>query len=418
MQLIVIGGGVVGVTTAWELQRDGHQVTLIEAREDVALETSFANGGQIAVTESAPWSRPGLIREFLTNVFSQTPYGLRLRADPAQWRWLFRFWRNTQPEVFDKAVVRNWKLAAYSLDRLQQNRRQLGNDFHYDDRQNGILQLIGADGDLPVMKSHAASLVAHGARVDWLDGSALVAQEPALAHAVEAGHVRAAIWGGADESGDAAMFAHKLADVFAGQGGRVMTGTTVSGFVLNKGRIVALSTNRGELAGDAFILCAGTASPSLAAQLGERLTLLPVKGYSLTSQVMDAQKAPVTSLTDLSQRLVISRLGERLRVAGYAEIGMAPGLNPKRIAAIRRRMQILFPAAADYAAGEAWAGFRPMTPDGAPLVGPSEVCENLWFNTGHGTLGWTLCHATARMTADSVMGRMTEIDMEPFAPLR
>jgi len=166
------------------------------------------------------------------------------------------------------------------------------------------------------------------------------------------------------------------------------------------------------------VLCAGTASPALAAQLGEPLMLLPVKGYSLTAAVCDADKAPVVSLTDLSHRLVISRLGERLRVAGYAEIGMGPGVNTKRVTAIRRRMQALFPEAADYDAGEIWTAFRPMTPDGAPLVGPSEAFENLWFNTGHGTLGWTLCHATARLTADSVQGRTPAIEMAPFAPLR
>ncbi|MGC6471939.1 MAG: D-amino acid dehydrogenase [Parvibaculales bacterium] len=418
MHVIVIGGGVVGVTTAWELQKDGHQVTLIEARQDVALETSFANGGQIAVTESAPWSRPGLVREFVSNVFSQTPYRLRLRADPMQWRWLFRFWRNTRPDVFQQAVVRNWRLAAYSLDCLQQNRRQIGNDFHYDDRQNGILQLIGADQNLAALQEQVAALAAQGAKVAWLEGADLAAQEPALAHAVTHGHVQAAIWGRADESGDAALFARKLSDMFERQGGRVMTDAAVSGFVLNKGAIVGLATTRGEVSGDGFVLCAGTASPSLAARLGERLTMVPVKGYSLTSMVLDAEKAPVTSLTDLSQRLVISRLGERMRVAGYAEIGVRAGINMRRIKAIRRRMQTLFPGAADYDAGEAWSGFRPMTPDGAPLVGPSRLYDNLWFNTGHGPLGWTFCHATARMTADTLKGRAPEIDVADFAPLR
>lgn len=418
MHVIVIGGGVVGVTTAWELQKDGHQVTLIEAQDDVALETSFANGGQIAVTESAPWSRPGLMRELATNIFSHTPYSLRLRADPMQWRWLFRFWRNTRPEVYQQAVLRNWELAAYSLDCLKQTRRQLGNDFKYDDRQNGILQLIGPDGDRDALKAHATMLSDRGANIDWLEGADLVSQEPALEYAVSQGHVQAGIWGRTDESGDAAMFARKLSERFVQNGGTVMTGATVQGFVLKQGAVVGLTTSQEDVSGDSFVLCAGTASPSLAAQLGEQLMVQPVKGYSLTSVVKDAEKTPVTSLTDLSQRLVISRLGERLRVAGYAEIGKGQGIHAKRINTIRQRMEMLFPDAADFAAGEAWSGFRPMTPDGAPLVGPSTLCDNLWFNTGHGSLGWTLCHATARMIADSVIGREPDIEMAAFAPLR
>ncbi len=418
MHVIVIGAGVVGITTAWELLKDGHQVTVLEARDDVALETSFANGGQIAVTESAPWSRPHLFRDLVKQVFKEKPYRVRLRADLHQWRWMYRFWRNSNAEIYRNAIIQNWKLAQYSLACLQKTRQSLNDDFSYDDRQNGILQLVSQKQNIPALQTHREVLQQQGAKVQWLEAEALMAQEPALTHAIKQGHVRAALWGKADESGDAALFTRKLAKAFKAQGGKVICNTQVNGFILNKKSIISTETSRGEMKADVFILCAGTASRKLGRKLGTSLMILPIKGYSLTATIKDPEHAPKASLTDLSQRLVISRLGERLRVAGYAEIGMRQGIDKKRIRAIETRMNMLFPKAAHYQNGEPWAGFRPMTPDGAPLVGQSNDYENLWFNTGHGTLGWTLCHATARLTADSIKGGVPKIDMKMLNPLR
>ena len=415
MHVIVIGGGVVGVTTAWELRQDGHQVSLIEAGPDVAQATSFANGGQIAVTESAPWSKPGLVKDYLRHLFQEKPYLLRLRADPNQWRWLYQFWQNSRPQAHQQGTIRNWHLAQYSLKCLHQTRQKLGNEFHYDDRQNGILQLFGPDYPLAPLREHFETLRGQGADIHWLEGAALYQQEPALRHAVDVGLVRVALWGARDESGDAAQFTKKLAAAFQKAGGEIYLQHQAIGFEREAGQLTALKMTTPEqiqtsLKADAFVICAGTASQELVAPFGLRLPIMPVKGYSLTVDIDDEAAAPQASLTDLSHRLVISRLGQRLRIAGYAEIGVAHGINPHRIKAIAARMQTLFPDVAQFAQGSAWSGLRPMTPDGAPIIDCAPNDENLWLNTGHGSLGWTFSHGSARLLADKLAQKTTEID--------
>ena len=419
MHVIVIGGGVVGVTTAWELCQDGHQVSLIEAGPDVAQATSFANGGQIAVTESAPWSRPGLVKDYLRHLFREKPYRLRLRADPNQWKWLYQFWQNSRPQAYQQGTIRNWHLAQYSLECLHMTRQKLGNEFHYDDRQNGILQLFGPDYPLPSLREHYETLRGQGADIHWLEGADLYQQEPALRYAVETGLVRVALWGARDESGDAAQFTKKLASAFQDAGGTVYLQHQAVGFHRENGILTALEMTSPEannltLKADAFVICAGTASQELVAPFGLRLPILPVKGYSLTVNIENEAAAPQASLTDLSHRLVISRLGQRLRIAGYAEIGVAKGVNPHRINAIAARMQALFPDVAQFAKGSAWSGLRPMTPDGAPIIDCAPDDENLWLNTGHGSLGWTFSHGSARLLADKLAQRTTEIDTTVF----
>lgn len=419
MRILVLGGGIVGITTAWELQQDGHEVTVLEAAAELAQGTSFANGGQIAVSESAPWSRPGLSFEVLKNLFRDAPYKLRLRADPAQWQWLYQFWRNCDAEAHRRGARRNWKLAQYSQQCLQKTRSLMANDFNYDDRQAGILQLVGPGGDVPTMRRQMEELDDSGKTLSWLPPDALVQQEPALRHAIDSGEVIGAIWGMADESGDAAKFTKLLAAEFQQRGGRIEVNCPVGGFVTGRRNgqeyLIAVQTPNGDLAADAAVMCTGIGSAALGKLLRLSLPILPMKGYSLTVPVTDVAAAPVASLTDLSHRLVISRLGDRLRAAGYAEIGMGPTLDPKRVNSIKKRMQTLFPDAADYALGEGWTGFRPMTPDGAPIIGRTGRLNNFWLNTGHGTLGWTLSHGTARLLADMIAGKQTAQETTPFA---
>lgn len=417
MHILVIGAGVVGVTTAWELHQKGYEVTVIDAADAVAAGASHANGGQIAIADSAPWSHPGLTREFLTTVFKDAPYKLKLRVDPFQWYWLYRFWRNCRPKAYKKGVSRNWDLAKYSQKCLAETRSAMGNDFDYADRQEGILQLVGAHQNPQDIKKTMQGL----SDVQWLEGDELAQREPALQHAISTGAVKAAIWGMRDESGDAAKFSKLLADYLITQGVKFRFGLRVTEFEINrnKNKVLAVHTACSDiLKADGFVIATGTASRHFAKKLGVSLPILPMKGYSLTVPILDYDSAPKGSLTDLSHRLVITRLGDEIRAAGFAEIGQDEHIDEKRIASIHQRLVSLFPTAADYSKAKSWVGFRPMTPDGAPIIGRCGNWDNVWLNTGHGTLGWTLSHGTAKLLADSMSGKRPELELKPYLPAR
>ena len=408
MHILIIGAGLVGVTTAWECHRKGYEVTLVDAADAVAAGASRANGGQIAVTDSAPWSTPGLgrdiMRDFVKHPLRARPYRLRLRANAFQWGWLYRFWRNCRAAAHAKGAARNHALAQFSQKCLADTRTALGEGLDYDGRQTGLLKIFGA------------GVGAQAQDENWLDAAALVAQEPALRHAVASGQVTGAVWRRQDESGNAAKFTHALAAHMQKQGVKVQVNTPIVGFETRHNKIIAARTPSGKnLAADGFILAAGTASRGLAKKLGLALPILPVKGYSLTVPILDAAKIPTASLTDARHRLVITRLGDHLRAAGFAEIGMNGRIDARRIRAIRRRLMQLFPDAADYEAGQSWAGFRPMTPDSAPIIGAGAGWENLWLNSGHGMLGWTLAHGTARLLAAQISGAEMDMDISGFA---
>lgn len=432
MRIIIIGAGIAGVTAAWELQKAGHEVVLLDAAAQIASGATYANGGQIAVADSAPWSRPGLAWEVLKNITNKNmPYRLRVRASPMQWRWLFNFWRNCNDKAYRRGVRRNRLLARYSQACLQATRAELGDELAYCGRQTGNLRLIATTEQEATERE--ALMQAAGSPADtqaegqnssvWLTKEALVRQEPALAEAVAAGLARGAIWSRNDESGDAALFAHALTKAFTRLGGTLRLNCAVQGFVLS-GRaftpqsVQAVQTNQGDLAADAVILAAGSASSQLARQLGLYVPILPVKGYSVTVPILNETLAPQASLTDINHRLVITRLGRFLRVAGYAEIGADTQIDRHRIDAMLAYMKRFFPKVGDYSKPENWAGFRPLTPDSAPLVGRMQAYDNLWFHTGHGTLGWTLAHGTARLLADMMSGASPELDISPFAPDR
>lgn len=412
--IVVIGGGIVGVTAAWELLLDGHEVTLVEAGDDIAGQASFANGGQIAVSDSAPWAAPSVpFKLFQWMGRKDAPFRFRPSLDPAQWRWLCLFLLNCSGRALASGAARNLLLAGYSLQCLQKTRARLGSDFRYDDSRAGILRLIGSPREARRARARLEASQKNDG-ISWLEPPDLAALEPALASAVDRGLIAGAVRGRPDESGDACQFARKLAAEMEVRGVRVLTGCEAADFTTEKGNVTAVSTSKGVLAADGVVLSAGVSSRELAKKAGVNIPVIPVKGYSVTVPVVDEKLAPAASCTDLAHRLVISRLGGRLRVAGFAEIGCGEGLDPARAAAARDRLARLFPDAADYRSPENWVGFRPMTPDGAPIVGRAGKPENLWLNTGHGALGWTLSHGTARLLADMVAGRTPALDMRPF----
>ena len=419
MHVLIVGAGLVGMTTAYECRRAGYDVTLVDMADAVAAETSHANGGQIAVSESAPWSRPGLVGHALAKLGrADAPFRLNLRCDAAQWRWLLSFLRNCAPSVHRRAIRRNWHLADYSRKVLRETRAAMGNDFDYQGAQLGILQFASCPQAVAEARRTIDELAEIGVSLEWLDAPEVAAREAALGHAVESGRVCGAIWAADDESGDARIFTEKLGGHLAAQGVDIRLGVRVMDWLRDGADVRGVMTCAGALEADKVVLASGTGTNRLLQPLGVSLPMLPVKGYSLTFPVRDSEAAPHRSLTDLAQRLVMSRLGDRLRVAGYAEIGTGGGIETRRVEAIRGHIGRLFPDALDIEEATPWCGFRPMTADGAPVLGALAGVGNLFLNTGHGALGWTLCHATARMTAEMLGGAPPECDAAPFAPDR
>ena len=423
MRIIVVGGGIIGATTAHACLRHGHDVTLLEAGHELASVTSFANGGQIAVSESAPWSQPGMPMKMLMRSWrGDAPFRLRLRADPAQWRWLLAFLSNSRAGPHRAGKLRNLALARYSLACLHQTRAELGNDFSYDDRQKGILQLIPAAAQTHAMQRDVDEMAARGGSVSWLSPDETSDVEPALASAVARGLLAGAVWGQTDESGDARLFVARLVaqltERYSDARFCVRCDTPITGLVKGDCDIRGVMSGEKYIEADRVILAAGLQTRDLLAPLGVRVPMYGVKGYSITIPLDDDISAPETSLTDLKNRLVMSRLGQRLRVAGFAEIGMRPDVEPVRVATMMTRIGELFPDFPLDGDLSPWVGFRPMTPDGAPLIGPVAGTKGLFMNTGHGPLGWTFSHGAAQIIADLVSGKTPSTEFQGFAPDR
>jgi len=401
MRVAVLGAGVVGVASAWYLARAGHEVTLLDRQSGAGMETSFANGGQISVGHAVPWARPSVLPKVLKWLGREdAPMLFRARADLAQWRWGLRFALECIPGRFERNARQLAGLGAYSRACLVELRAQTGIQYHQLSR--GILQFCTEPEDF-------AALAAHG---DALTGDQCREIEPAL-HAS-----RVPIAGGAyfpqDESGDAHLFTTQLARRAQEIGVRFLPGTTVQGLAVAGARVAAAQTDGGRIEADAFVVALGSYSPLLLAPLGISIPVYPLKGYSITIPLtaQAAAAAPSVSLTDESHKLVLSRLGDRLRCAGTAELnGYDTSVNEVRCAAILQRVGELFPALAGAGEVKFWAGLRPATPSNVPLIGRRRYA-NLYLNTGHGTLGWTLAAGSGRALADLISGRRPEVDFK------
>lgn len=409
MKVIVIGGGVVGVTSAYYLNRAGHEVTLLERHPQVADETSFANGGQVSWSSATPWAEPGVPYKALYWLFKpHSPLVLRPRLDPALWRWLFQFLRNCMRAPYLRNKERQIRVARYSFAHLTELETRL--NLRYDAVARGTLivfrtkhALAGAQRDRPLWDRCELD-------VQQLDVDACIAREPALAAARD--RLTGGLWFSGDSSGDCRAFTLALAAECRARGVEIHTGTGVTSLVGNAQRIERVETMRRDFTADAYILAAGCESPRLLQPLGMRLPVYPVKGYSLTVPVADARHAPLGTVTDEHHKVVITRLGDRIRAAGTAELaGYDLSLPPERLATINHVVRELFPGGGDFTRAEYWTGLRPMTPDNPPVLGPTPI-TNLFLNTGHGTFGWTMACGSAAVLADVVSGKKPEIDLE------
>ncbi len=407
MKIVVLGAGVIGVTSAWALVRAGHQVTVVDRQPAAAMETSFANAGEVSPGYSTPWAAPGIPQKALRWMFQRhAPLVLHASADPVRAGWMARMLGNCTSDAYAVNKSRMMRIAEYSRDRLGMLRAETG--IRYDERTQGTLQVFRDAKQVKAVQKDIKVLKADGVAFEELDVDGCIAAEPGLAQARHrlAGGLRLP----GDETGDCHIFTQGLAALAAAHGVVFHYDTTIHGLEGTAGRIEAALTSAGRLTADAFVVALGSHSPALVRPFGIRLPVHPVKGYSLTLPIVDESRAPVSTVMDETYKVAITRLGDRIRVGGLAELaGFDLSLSPRRRATLAKSVGELFGGAGDLDAATFWTGLRPMTPDGTPIVGATPV-GNLWLNTGHGTLGWTMAAGSAAVLADLMTGRTPDIE--------
>jgi len=414
MKVIVLGAGIVGVTSAYQLAKAGHEVTVVDRQPGPALETSFANAGEVSFGYCSPWAAPGIPMKAMKWLFMQhAPLILRPKVDMAMLSWMAQMLRNCTSARYALNKSRMLRLADYSRVSLAALREETG--IAYDERMQGTLQLFRSEAQLDASAKDVKALAADGIPYEVLDPEGCIRVEPALAH------VREKIVGGLltpkDETGDCFKFAGALAEKAKALGVVFNYGSIIRGLDVEGGRVTGVVTAHGRIAADAVVVALGSFSPLLVRPHGIRLPVYPVKGYSLTIPITDASRAPESTVMDETYKIAITRLGERIRVGGMAEIsGYTNDLGEPRRLTLQHSVTDLFPGG-DVSKASFWSGLRPMTPDGTPVIGATKVA-GLFLNTGHGTLGWTMSSGSARLIADLVSGRTPEIDATDLAVAR
>jgi D-amino-acid dehydrogenase len=412
MKVLVLGSGVIGVTSAWYLAEAGHEVTVIDRQPGPALETSFANAGEVSPGYSSPWAGPGVpVKAIKWLLMRHGPLVIWPKLDPVMWIWGLKMLRNCTEERYAINKSRMIPIAEYSRDCLRALRAETG--IKYDERSRGTLQLFrkqkqldGTGGDIAVLKQY-------GVPYEVLDRDGCIAAEPALAG------VKDKFVGGLrlpqDETGDCHMFTQALALEAEKLGVQFKFNTGIERLVTEGDRITGVVTGAGLLQADTYVLALGSHSPKLARPLGISLPVYPVKGYSITVPIIDPDGAPVSTVMDESYKVAITRLGDRIRVGGTAEIsGYSNSLDTARRATLDHSLTDMFPRGGDLAKATFWCGLRPMTPDGPPVIGATRYA-NLHLNTGHGTLGWTMACGSGRVLADLLSGKKPDIDTKDLS---
>jgi D-amino-acid dehydrogenase len=415
MKVIVLGAGVIGVTSAYFLARAGHEVTVVDRQPGPALETSFANAGEVSPGYASPWAGPGIPRKAIKWLtMRHPPLIVRPVPDAAMIAWVTQTLLNCNARSYAINKSRMVRIAEYSRDVLKRLRAETG--IAYNERMQGTLQLFRTQKQVDDAHKDTEVLDQYGVPYEVLDRAGCLRAEPGLAAS------SATIKGGlrlpGDETGDCHMFTTKLAAMAEQLGVVFRFGTVIQAIDVEAGRVAGVRTSGGTLTGDAYVLAMGSFSPLIGRSIGLRLPIYPVKGYSITAPVVNEAVAPVSTVLDESYKIAITRLGSRIRVGGMAELS---GYNT-RLAETRREtlafcVNELFPGAGDTGQASFWTGMRPMTPDGTPVLGRSRL-PNLFVNSGHGTLGWTMACGCGRVIADLISGEAPEIDMADLGPER
>jgi D-amino-acid dehydrogenase len=411
-KVIVLGSGILGVTSAYFLSKVGCQVTVIDRQMTAASETSYANGGQISVSHAEPWANPSAPLKVLQWLGKEdAPLLFRIRADQRQWLWGAQFLRECTPAKTKHNIRQIVNLGTYSRDTLQALRAETG--IQYKELTKGILHFYTSAKEFEGCLEPSRQMRELGCDRQVVSADRAVELEPALANIRS--QLAGATYTAEDESGDAKLFTRSLVELCKAQGVEFLMGHNITALNAVGGEIdhVEVTNSEGrfsKLKADAYVLSLGSYSPMLAAQVGVKLNIYPAKGYSATVKVLDPAKAPSVSLTDDEFKLVFSRYEDTLRIAGTAELnGYDRNLNMTRCHAITRRVEQLFPGATDTTDAQFWTGLRPATPSNVPYIGQSKVGK-LFLNTGHGTLGWTHGCGSGKAIADIIMGNKPAVD--------
>jgi D-amino-acid dehydrogenase len=408
MRVAVLGSGVIGTAIAWYAAKAGHDVTVVDRQPGPGLETSFANAGEVSPGYSAPWAGPGVpVKAIKWMLMRHSPLVIWPLLDPALWRFGARMLANCTERAYRLNKSRMVPIAEYSRDCLKALRAETG--ISYDEREQGTLQLFRTSKQLDGIGKDVEILKEYGVPFEVLDRAGFCRVEPALAHTQDkfVGALRLP----GDETGDCFVFTNRLAEMARELGVTFRFGTRIEAIEVAGGRIDGVRTGDGTLSADAYVCALGSYSTAALAPIGIELPVYPVKGYSITVPIVDAARAPESTIMDETHKVAVTRLGSRIRVGGTAELaGYSLKLREARRATLEHVVTDLFPGGGDLSGATFWCGLRPMTPDGTPVVGPTRY-PNLWLATGHGTLGWTMAAGTGRVVADLLSGRTPDIDL-------
>ncbi len=412
MHVVVLGSGVIGTSIAYYLAKAGHQVTVVDRQAGPALETSFANAGEVSPGYSAPWAGPGVpIKAIKWMLMHHSPLVIKPMLDPSMWRWGMAMLRNCTEAAYQVNKSRMVRVAEYSRDCLKQLRAETG--ITYDERTQGTLQLFRTQKQLDGVGKDVEILQQSGVPFQVLDREGYLAYEPALA-LVKHKFVGALRLPG-DETGDCHLFTRKLAAMAEALGVRFRFGVSITGIDHDGQRITGIRSDAGTLTADHYVLALGSYSTALLKPVGIDIPVYPVKGFSITVPITDAAMAPESTIMDETHKVAVTRLGDRIRVGGTAQLsGFDLSLDEGRRKTLEFVVSDLFPRGGDISRAEFWTGLRPMTPDGTPIIGKTRY-DNLTLSTGHGTLGWTMAAGTGRVVADMLSGRRPEIPVDDLA---
>ncbi|WP_067861793.1 D-amino acid dehydrogenase [Neptuniibacter marinus] len=416
MKVLVLGAGVVGVTSAWYLAKAGHEVTIIDRQVDVALETSYGNAGQISPGYSAPWAGPGIPLKAIKWLMQDlAPFMISGKeVDVQTLGWMTKMLANCTEDAYHTNKARMMRLAEYSRDCFINLRQEI--DIDYEQRSKGTLQLFRTDKQVSDSKKDISVLEECGVNFQALDTDGCIEYEPALAM------VKEKIVGGlrlpGDETGDCFKFTNALAKECKKLGVVFKMKTDIININTDGDEVVSVSTSRGKMTSDAYLVALGSYSTLMLSKIGLKVPVYPIKGYSLTIPIIDPSKAPTSTVMDETYKVAVTRFDDRIRVGGTAEIASYnKELKEKRRANVEFVVNDLFPGGGDIEQAEFWTGLRPMTPDGTPILGETNI-SNLFLNTGHGTLGWTMSLGSAKYVTDVISQKAPDINNEGLSVAR
>ena len=416
MKVLVLGAGVVGVTSAWYLAKAGHEVTIIDRQVDVALETSYGNAGQISPGYSAPWAGPGIPLKAIKWLMQDlAPFMISGKeVDVQTLGWMTKMLANCTEDAYHTNKARMMRLAEYSRDCFINLRQEI--DIDYEQRSKGTLQLFRTDKQVSDSKKDISVLEECGVNFQALDTDGCIEYEPALAM------VKEKIVGGlrlpGDETGDCFKFTNALAEECKKLGVVFKMKTDILNINTDGDEVVSVSTSRGKMTSDAYLVALGSYSTLMLSKIGLKVPVYPIKGYSLTIPIIDPSKAPTSTVMDETYKVAVTRFDDRIRVGGTAEIASYnKELEEKRRANVEFVVNDLFPGSGDIEQAEFWTGLRPMTPDGTPILGETNI-SNLFLNTGHGTLGWTMSLGSAKYVTDVISQKAPDINNEGLSVAR